>query len=141
MIVISMMSALTVPILAEIWIIINWRRFGTPFPTEVAAQFYAADNRKSGNLPRNAGKGPSSYIFDLNISRQFKFNERFILRPSIELGNILNMAIFSFGSNFINFDGLNSSNAITRTNAQDTFLAPTRTYRPRQIRLGMRFEF
>ena len=47
------------------------------------------------------------------------------------------MTVFGFGSNFINFDGLNSSNAITRRNSENTFLAPTRTYRPRQIRLGI----
>ncbi|HEX8367674.1 MAG TPA: carboxypeptidase regulatory-like domain-containing protein [Pyrinomonadaceae bacterium] len=120
---------------------INWRRFGTAFSTESANRFSQPTIGSPGNLPRNAGNGPRYYIFDLNVSRQFKFNERFILRPSIEFGNILNMTVFGFGSNFINFDGLNSSNAITRQNAQDQFLAPTRTYRPRQIRIGMRFEF
>lgn len=120
---------------------INWRRFGTAFPTELASQFSQPTIGSPGNLPRNAGNGPRYYIFDLNLSRDFKFNERFRLRPSIEFGNILNMTVFGFGSNFINFDGLNSSNAITRRNAQDTFLAPTRTYRPRQIRLGVRFDF
>lgn len=120
---------------------IDWRRFGTGFPTELANRFSQPTIGSPGNLPRNAGNGPRYYIFDLNVSRQFKFNERIRLRPSIEFGNILNMTVFGFGSNFINFDGLNSSNAITRRNAQDTFLAPTRTYRPRQIRLGMRFEF
>ncbi len=120
---------------------IDWRRYGTAFPTDYAAMFSQPTIGTPGNLPRNAGKGPRQYIFDLNVSRQFKFSERFILRPAIEFGNILNMTVYSFGSNFINFDGLNSSNAITRRNAQDQFLAPTRTYRPRQIRLGMRFEF
>jgi hypothetical protein len=120
---------------------INWRRFGTAFPTELANRFTQPTIGSPGNLPRNAGNGPRYYIFDLNVSRQFEFGERIRLRPSIEFGNILNMTVFSFGSNFINFDGLNSTNAITRRNAQDIFLAPTRTYRPRQIRLGMRFEF
>jgi hypothetical protein len=120
---------------------INWRRFGTAFPTGLSSQFSQPVIGSPGNLPRNAGNGPRYYIFDLNVSRQFKFSERFILRPSVEFGNILNMTVFGFGSNFINFDGLNSSNAITRRNAEDQFLAPTRTYRPRQIRLGLRFEF
>lgn len=120
---------------------IDWRRFGTAFPTDLASQFSQPTIGSPGNLPRNAGSGPRYYIFDLNVSRQFKFNERFRLRPSVEFGNILNMTVFGFGSNFINFDGLNSTNAITKRNAQDQFLAPTRTYRPRQIRFGMRFEF
>jgi hypothetical protein len=107
----------------------------------VAAQFSQPTIGSPGNLPRNAGNGPRQYIFDLNISRQFNIGERFRIRPSAEFGNILNMTVFSFGSNFINFDGLNSTNAITRRNAQDVFLAPTRTLRPRQIRLGLRVEF
>lgn len=120
---------------------INFRQFGTAFPTTLANQFSQPTIGSPGNLPRNAGIGPRLYIFDLTVSRQFKFTERFILRPSIEFGNILNMTVFSFGSNFINFDGLNSSNAITQRNARDLLLAPTRTSRPRQIRLGVRFEF
>lgn len=120
---------------------INFRRFGTEFPTAFAGQFSQPTIGSPGNLPRNAGNGPRYYIFDLNVSRQFKINERFQLRPQIEFGNILNMTVFGFGSNFINFDALNSSNAISQQNARNTFLAPTRTYRPRQIRLGLRFEF
>ncbi|MEO8647676.1 MAG: carboxypeptidase regulatory-like domain-containing protein [Acidobacteriota bacterium] len=120
---------------------IQWRTFGTSFPASLAAQLTQPVIGSPGNLPRNAGHGPSQYIFDLSLSRQFKFGERFVLRPSAEFGNILNMAIFSFGSNFINFDSLNSSNAILRKAAEDTFLAPTRTYRARKIRLGIRFEF
>jgi hypothetical protein len=120
---------------------ITWRRYGTAFPTGLAAQFTQPTIGSPGNLPRNAGHGPRYYIFDLNVSREFKFTERMKLRPSIEFGNIFNMTVFSFGSNFINFDSLNSSNAILKANAEAIFLAPTRTYRPRQIRLGMRFDF
>ncbi len=120
---------------------INFRRFGSEFPTALAAQFSQPTIGSPGNLPRNAGIGPRLYLFDLTVSKQFKFSERFILRPSAEFGNILNMTVFSFGSNFINFDSLNSSNAITQRNARNLLLAPTRTIRPRQIRLGLRFEF
>jgi hypothetical protein len=120
---------------------LRFRQYGTTFPTALANQLSQPTIGSPGNLPRNAGIGPRLYIFDLTVSRQFKFTERFILRPSAEFGNILNMTVYSFGSNFINFDGLNSSNAITQRNARDIFLAPTRTLRPRQIRLGLRFEF
>lgn len=120
---------------------IDWRLFGTQFSAASAARFSQPTIGSPGDLPRNAGRGPNQYIFDLSLSRQFKFGERFVLRPSLEFGNILNWRVFSFGSNFINFDGLNSTNAITRQTAQDTFLAPTRTYRPRQIIAGLRFEF
>jgi hypothetical protein len=120
---------------------ITWRQFGTAFSPAVAAQFSQPTIGSPGNLPRNAGNGPRQYIFDLNVSRQFNIGERFRIRPSAEFGNILNMTVFSFGSNFINFDGLNSTNAITRRNAEDVFLAPTRTLRPRQVRFGLRVEF
>lgn len=120
---------------------IVWREFGSAFPAELANQFSLAPIGSPGNLPRNVGKGPKLYIFDLNVSRQFKFTERFRLRPSIEFNNILNMTVFSFGSNFIDFNLLNSTNPTTVANAQAGFLAPTRTVRPRQIRLGVRFDF
>lgn len=120
---------------------IVFREFGTPFPADLASRFSVAPIGSPGNLPRNAGRGPKLYIFNLNVSRQFKFGERFRLRPSIEFNNILNMTVFSFGSNFINFDLLNSTNPATVARAQEGFLAPTRTIAPRRIRLGIRFDF
>ena len=120
---------------------INFRKFGTEFPEELAAQFSAAPIGSAGNLPRNVGNGPRLYLFDLNVSREIRFGERFRLRPAVEFDNLLNMTVFSFGSNFIDFDQLNSTNATTRANARNAFLAPTRTVRPRQIRLGLRFDF
>lgn len=120
---------------------ITSRRFGSAFPSDLASQFSVAPIGSPGNLPRNAGKGPRLYIFDLNVSRQFKLTDRFVLRPSIEFDNILNMTVYSFGSNFINFDLLNSTNPTTVANAQAVFLAPTRTVAPRRIRLGLRFDF
>lgn len=83
---------------------------------------------RGGNLPRNAGKGPGFYTFDLNLSREFKFGERYVIRPTVEFGNILNAAVFNFGAAFIDYTGTN-------------FLVPSRTFRQRQIRLGMRFDF
>jgi hypothetical protein len=55
------------------------------------------------------------------------------LRPVIQFDNILNAAVFSYGSGFIDFG--------TTAAAQSAFLVPTRTYRQRQIRLGVRFDF
>jgi hypothetical protein len=55
---------------------------------------------------------------------------------------VLNKTVFSFGTEFINF----SSFSATATPAQrqaflDSFLVTTRTLRPRQIRIGVRFDF
>jgi hypothetical protein len=50
------------------------------------------------------------------------------LRPVIEFNNILNAAVFNFGAAFIDY-------------ASNNFLVPQRTFRQRQIRLGLRFYF
>ncbi len=83
-----------------------------------------------GNLGRNEGTGPKLFLFDLNVSKEIKFSERFKLRGNIEFNNVLNSRVFSFGTGFIN-----------ATDPQTTFLVPSRTYRPREIRLGLRFDF
>jgi len=116
---------------------IRTRPPGSAFPSALAAQFslLPIGAKGYGNIPRNSGRGPSMYIFDLNISREWRFTERFRLRPTVEFGNILNAAVFSFGSEFVDFFGSPTANQ------QALFLVPTRTYRPRDIRLGMRFDF
>jgi hypothetical protein len=75
------------------------------------------------------------YLFDVNVSREWRFSERYRLRPTIEFGNILNAAVFSYGSEFVDF--FSNPTALQL----DTFLVPTRTYRQRDIKFGMRFEF
>ena len=113
---------------------IVWREPGSPIPTALLSQFSLAPiGSRSGNLPRNAGTGPSFYTFDISVTREFKFGERMRFRPVVEVGNILNAAVFSYGSAFINL-------AVTAA-AQNAFLVPTRTYRQRGIRVGMRFDF
>ena len=67
-----------------------------------------------GNLPRNAGRGPGLFVFDLNVSRDIPFG-----RLVVEFDNVLNKTVFSFGSEFIESP------------------VPTRTMRPRQIRIGV----
>jgi hypothetical protein len=75
-----------------------------------------------GNLPRNAGRGPGLFVFDLNVTREIHFG-RVLLRPSVEFDNVLNKTVFSFGSEFID---------------SSDFLVPKRTMRPRQIRIGIK---
>lgn len=117
---------------------IVWREPGSPFPAALASQFSLQPiGAKSGNLPRNAGRGPSFYTFDLNVTREWNLGERRKLRPVIEFDNILNAAVFSYGSEFIDFSALVNSSP----SEQAGFLVPTRTYRQRQIRLGIRFDF
>lgn len=122
---------------------IIWREPGSPFPASLASQFSLQPiGATSGNLGRNSGIGPSFYLFDLSMSREFKITERMKLRPTIQFDNIFNAAVFNFGAAFIDFDALSpNASATTIANFQNSFLVPTRTYRPRQLRLGLRFDF
>lgn len=122
---------------------IVWREPGSPFPETLLSQFSLQPIGTTGsNLYRNAGRGPSFYVFDLNVSREFKFGERITVRPNIEFNNILNAAVFNFGSGFINFNALSPNAAETTVaNFRNNFLVPTRTYRQREIRFGLRFNF
>jgi len=97
---------------------------------------------QTGNLQRNAGLGPGQFIFDLNIAREFKISERIRLRPTVEIDNLLNATVFSFGSEFIDFSAIGpTSTPEARQAFIDSFLVPTRTMRSRQIRLGLRLDF
>lgn len=118
---------------------ISWREPGSPIPNDLISQFSLQPiGSRSGNLPRNAGKGPSFYTIDLNVTREWKFGEHMRFRPVLEFNNVLNAAIFSYGSAFINFSNLTQTG---NTAARQTFLVPTRTYGQRQIRAGFRFDF
>ncbi|HVF26787.1 MAG TPA: carboxypeptidase regulatory-like domain-containing protein [Pyrinomonadaceae bacterium] len=97
---------------------------------------------QTGNLPRNAGRGPELFLFDLSVTREFRFNDSLRLRPVIEIDNLLNKTVFTFGAEFVNFNALRpTATAEQRQALLDTFLVPTRTLRPRSIRLGLRFDF
>lgn len=124
---------------------IVWREPGSPIPDALIPQFSLQPiGSRGGNLPRNAGRGPSFYTFDLSVTREWRFGERMRLRPVVEFDNILNAAVFNFGSEFIDFAGLGII-GVTPTPAQlaerQNFLVPTRTFRQREIRLGVRFDF
>jgi hypothetical protein len=120
---------------------IRSRLFGSTFPTGLAQQFSLAPLGTAGNLGRNAGSGPSLWQFNVNFTREWKINERFKIRPSLEVTNPLNLNIFSFGSGFIDFQNLNSTVPATQQLARDSFLAPTRTMTHRRMRVGIRFDF
>ena len=124
---------------------IKFRNPGSPLPDALIAQFSLQPiGAKSGNLPRNAGTGPSFYTFDLSMTREWKLGEHMKLRPVIEADNILNAAVFSYGAEFIDFQALRNDGTTptaTQLLARQNFLVPTRTYRQRQIRVGLRFDF
>ncbi|MBV9242528.1 MAG: hypothetical protein JO314_11025, partial [Acidobacteria bacterium] len=117
---------------------IVWRSPNSAVPTTLLSQFSLPTiGSKGGNLPRNAGTGPSFFTLDMNFTREWKLSDRMRLRPVLEVDNIMNAAVFSYGSAFINFNDLD----VTSAASQSTFLVPTRTYRQRQMRFGIRWDF
>lgn len=118
---------------------LRFRLRNTPFPQTLFSQFSFAPIGSSGNLPRNAGIGPNLFLFDLNVSRVFRPTKRLRLRPNAEIGNILNKTVYTFGSEFINFNPLDNAEQIA--SFRQEFFVPSRTMRPRTIRLGIRLDF
>jgi hypothetical protein len=122
--------------------LIRSRRPGEPLNPELAAAFSLPTIGRTGNLPRNAGRGPAFFTFDLNVTREFRLSERLRLRPNIEIGNLLNKTVYTFGAEFISFNALRpAATAEQRQAFLDSFLVPTHTLRPRTVRIGLRFDF
>ena len=121
--------------------LLRWRKPGQPIDPSLISSFSAPAIGQSGNLPRNAGTGPGLFVFDLNVTREFNAG-RLRLRPIIEFDNVLNKTVFSFGSEFINFNALSpTASPEQRESLLNSFLLATRTMRPRQIRVGVKIEF
>lgn len=122
--------------------LLRWRGPNDPIDPTILKLFTLPTIGQSGNLPRNAGRGPGLFLFDLSVTREFSFTERIKLRPVIEFDNVLNKTVFSFGAEFINFNALApTATAEQRQAFLDSFLVTSRTLRPRQIRLGIRIDF
>ncbi|HLL72292.1 MAG TPA: TonB-dependent receptor [Pyrinomonadaceae bacterium] len=122
--------------------LIRSRRPGEPLDPKLAGAFSLPVIGRTGNLPRNAGRGPALFTFDLNITREFRFSERLRLRPTVEIDNPLNKTVYTFGAEFINFSALRpTASAQQRQAFLDSFLVPTHTLRPRSMRVGLRFDF
>ncbi|HEX6183479.1 MAG TPA: TonB-dependent receptor [Pyrinomonadaceae bacterium] len=122
--------------------LIRWRAPGAPLDPRLPEAFRLPAVGQTGDLPRNAGRGPALFTFDLNVEREFRLSERARLRPSVELDNVLNKTVFTFGAEFIDFDALGPGATEGQRRAfADTFLVPTRTLRPRTVRVGLRLDF
>lgn len=122
--------------------LVRSRRPGEALSAELAGAFSLPVIGRTGNLPRNAGRGPAFFTLDLNLTREFRFNECLRLRPTIEIDNPLNKTVYTFGAEFINFTALRpTATAEQRQAFLNSFLVPTHTLRPRSMRVGLRFDF
>ena len=105
----------------------EWRRPGSP-ASDVQSALMHAPIGSDGDLPRNYGIGPGTQTINLRASRNFSVHEHIKIRPSVDVFNVFNNTVFSFGSEFIDRD-------------DSTFLVPQRTQRPRTILLGLKVTF
>lgn len=122
--------------------LIRWREPGEPPDPRLLEAFRLPAVGRTGDLPRNAGRGPALFAFDLSVEREFRLSERARLRPCVEVDNVLNKTVFTFGAEFINFDALRpGATAVQRRDFADNFLVPARTLRPRTVRVGLRLDF
>jgi hypothetical protein len=122
--------------------IIRWRRPGSALDSRLLEAFRLPTIGRTGNLARNAGLGPGIFALDLNVAREFRLSEHTRLRPTVEFDNVLNKTVYTFGAEFINFDALRPGASPEQQRAfADSFLVPTRTLRPRTLRLGLRLDF
>jgi len=122
--------------------IIRWRRPGSALDPRLLEAFRLPAVGSTGNLPRNAGLGPGLFALDVNVTREFRLSERTRLRPSVEFDNVLNKTAYTFGAEFISFDALRpGATAEQRRAFAEGFLVPTRTTRPRTVRVGLRLDF
>ena len=121
---------------------IRWRRPGETLDPRLLEALKLPNIGQTGNLPRNAGQGPGLFTFDLNLAREFRLSEHTRLRPTVEIDNVLNKTVFTFGAEFIDFNALSPAATDAQKQASaDTFLVPTHTLRPRTMRVGVRFDF
>ncbi|MCS6805925.1 MAG: TonB-dependent receptor [Blastocatellia bacterium] len=112
---------------------IRYIRPGDTAASEAAtALFRLATIGSNGTLGRNAGRGPANAWFNLRVSRKIQINERFRLRPWVDIYNVLNKANFLMNGFYGPLD--------TR-NDLSVFLQPRAARKPRNIDVGIRLEF
>lgn len=102
-----------------------WRRPGSANPQDFKSALLLAPIGSSGNLPRNYGRGPGTRTMNVRASRTFAIGDRIRVRPSVDVFNVFNNTIFSFGSEFVDRD-------------DSDFLMPRRTQRPRTVVLSLK---
>jgi hypothetical protein len=120
----------------------RWDRASYGIDPALLSSFSLPTIGRTGNLARNAGAGPGVFSLDLNVGRDFPVGERARLRPVLEIDNALNRTVFTFAAEFINFNALRPDAAPAERQAfTDSFLVPTRTMRPRSMRVGVRLDF
>jgi hypothetical protein len=106
----------------------DWRRPGSAPATDVQSALLLAPIGSTGNLPRNYGIGPGTRSINVRASRTFVIGDSIRIRPAVDVFNVFNNTIFSFGSEFIDRD-------------DSDFLLPRRTQRPRTVVLSVKVSF
>jgi hypothetical protein len=111
--------------------LIDWRRPGASLIQPLIDGFSLPTIGSTGDLPRNAGSGPNTYMLNLRAAREFVLGERRKIEIQIEAFNPFNSPVFNFGAEYVDF---------TPAGLGD-FLVPRRTLKPRTMRVGLKMEF
>ncbi len=97
-----------------------------------------------GNSPRSPFRFPSQFFTDVNVTKNFRFNERYRLQLRAEFFNVFNKTIFNDVSQTIP-DRLPTDAAFSSVqsliNSGSAFGQFFSTRDPRQIQLGVKFYF
>jgi hypothetical protein len=107
---------------------VEWRRPGGDTADTIKQSLELAPIGTSGSLGRNFGRGPGTRTINVRASKTIVLKERVRVRPAVDVFNLFNNSIFSFGSEFIDRDDAE-------------FLVPRRTQRPRTLMLSMKVLF
>lgn len=103
----------------------KWRRPGSANSDDFQAALLLAPIGSTGNLPRNYGLGPGTRAINVRASRNFAIGDRLRVCPAVDVFNLFNNAIFSFGSEFVD-------------RGDSDFLMPRRTQSPRTVVLSLK---
>ncbi len=120
---------------------LQWRRPGAQDLNPFNAFSLPPIGASSGSLPRNAGIGPAVSGLDVRMSRQISIGRNMVMSPGIEVKNVLNSAVFSYGAEYVDFSALGMAPTPTQLARRNDFLVPTRSMSPREIRLTARIQF
>lgn len=110
---------------------IGWRRPGATLDQSLFNAFSLPAIGTSGNLGRNAGRGPGQWQLSVRLSRNFRLGEHRHLTPQVEVFNPSNATVYAFGAEYVDYV----------PSSPGDFLTPARVLKPRTMRLGLRFDF
>ena len=122
--------------------LLGWRRHGSDSAEHLLSLFNLSPiGSRGGNLPRNAAFGPGFVTMDMSVLRRFQPRRWLTLTSRLEASNVINRTNFSYGAEYVDFKALGPQPTESQLEARRNFLTPSRTLRPREVRVSLKVEF